>query len=184
MSNSTNSSIFTGQIDEKLKFKAINIAVLSVTGAASIEDDVSGQILARGIKASGHQLAERKIIDENQTIIEHIVGSWINDAGIDAVIVSGGTGATQKDVTLNAIRPLLETELEGFSTVWHSVGLDTIGLSTALSRACLGVAKASWVFAIPGGEQACQMGWDNIISKMLDSRYQPSNLVDLMSQLK
>lgn len=182
MSNSLKTSKIGGYIDETLDFKPINIAVLSVTSAALIEEDVSGSALADGVEDSGHVLADRKIIDENQTIIEHIVGSWINDRGIDAIIVSGGTGPTQKDITLNAVRPLLETELEGFSSVWHSIGLEKFGLSTALSRVCLGVANSSIVFAIPGGEQACIMGWNDVVSSMLDSRYRPANLIDLMSK--
>lgn len=172
-----------GRIHEDRPFKPVNIAVLTVSDTRTEDTDTSGHILAERVKEAGHNLAAKQIVTDNQTIIEHVVGGWIDDPDIDAVITTGGTGLTGRDVTPEALRPLFEKEIDGFNTIWHLVSYQSVGLSTLQSRACAGVAKATFVFALPGSNGACKDGWDKIIRWQLDSRHGPCNMVELMPRL-
>ena len=116
-------------------------------------------------------------------VIQKMVGDWIDDPTIDVVVSTGGTGLTGRDVTPEAIRPLFEKEIEGFSVIFHHVSFQSVGLSTLQSRATAGLAKGTFIFALPGSNGAVKDGWDKVISHQLDSRHKPCNLVELMPRL-
>ncbi len=170
-------------INESLEFKPVRIAVLIVSDTRTLETDTSGAVLVQRIEAAGHQVAGRKIIKDDKADIRHIVSEWINDPEVDVVISSGGTGLTGRDVTPEAVTPLFDKIIEGFSVIFHQVSFQSVGLSTLQSRAVAGVANGTFIFCLPGSNGAVKDGWDKVISFQLDSRHKPCNLVELMPRL-
>jgi len=172
-----------GRLDPDLDFKSLNVAVLTVSDTRTLETDTSGALLADRISEAGHQVIERNLVRDEVEAVSGQVKQWITDPNVDAIISTGGTGLTGRDITYEAVTPLFEKRIEGFDTVWHMVSYQTVGLSTLLSRACAGVADGTVIFCLPGSNGACKDGWDNIIRWQLDSRHRPCNLVDLMPRL-
>ncbi len=172
-----------GRLDPEFDFQSLNIAVLTVSDTRTPETDTSGQLLADRIVEAGHSVADRSLVRDEVDLVAAQVTSWINDPNVDAIISTGGTGLTGRDITYEAITPLFEKRIEGFDTVWHMVSYQSVGLSTLLSRACAGVANGTVIFCLPGSNGACKDGWDNIIRWQLDSRHRPCNLVDLIPRM-
>lgn len=170
-------------IDETKPFKPVRIAVLVVSDTRTFDDDTSGALLAERVVAAGHELADRKIIRDEIPLVRAQVKQWIDADDVDVVISSGGTGLTGRDITPEAITPLFEKIIEGFSHVFHMVSFQSVGLSTLASRAVAGTANGTFIFALPGSNGACKDGWDKVIAPQLDSRHGPCNLVELMPRL-
>jgi molybdopterin adenylyltransferase len=170
-------------IDEARKFVPLNVAVLTISDTRTLADDKSGTTLADRISAAGHVLAAREIISDDIEAIRAIVKKWIAEPGIDAVITTGGTGFTGRDVTPEAIEPLLEKRMDGFSIAFHMLSHSKIGTSTIQSRATAGVAGATFVFCLPGSPGACRDAWDGILAAQLDYRTRPCNFVEIMPRL-
>lgn len=170
-------------IDETLEFKPVRIAVLVVSDTRTLETDTSGATLAERIQSAGHELAARTVVKDDPPTIRATVEAWIDDPSVDVVISSGGTGLTGRDVTPEAITPLFEKTIDGFSVIFHQVSYQTVGLSTLQSRAVAGLAKGTFIFCLPGSGGAVKDGWDKVISYQLDSRHKPCNLVELMPRL-
>jgi molybdenum cofactor biosynthesis protein B len=173
----------TERIDESLPFKRVNVAVLTVSDTRDAESDTSGALLAELITRDGHNLAGRAWVRDDVEEIRECVGAWLRDATVDVIVSTGGTGLTGRDVTAEALRPLFEKEIEGFSVVWHMLSYESVGLSTLQSRACAGVALGKFIFALPGSNGACRDGWERIIRWQLDSRHMPCNMVEIMPRL-
>lgn len=170
-------------IDESLSFIPVRIAVLVVSDTRTLETDTSGALLAERLQSAGHELADRKIVIDDPALIKQTVQDWIDDPTIDVVISSGGTGLTGRDVTPEAVSPLFEKTIEGFSVIFHQVSFQSVGLSTLQSRAIAGLAKGTFIFCLPGSNGAVKDGWDKVISYQLDSRHKPCNLVEIMPRL-
>lgn len=170
-------------IDESLTFKPINIAILTVSDTRTEETDTSGHLLVERLKQAGHSLADKAILRDDVPAIQAKVQSWIDDKNIDAVISTGGTGLTGRDVTPEAVTPLFEKTIDGFSVVFHQVSFQTVGLSTLQSRAVAGLAKGTFIFCLPGSNGAVKDGWDKVIRDQLDSRHKPCNMVELIPRL-
>ncbi len=170
-------------IDEFRAFLPLGIAVLTVSDTRSLEDDKSGTTLAERLVAAGHKLAAREITVDDVDAIRIIVKRWIADAGVDVIITTGGTGFTGRDVTPEAIEPLFEKRMDGFSIAFHMLSYAKIGTSTIQSRATAGVAGATFVFCLPGSPGACRDGWDGILAAQLDYRTRPCNFVEIMPRL-
>ncbi|MBD8893049.1 molybdenum cofactor biosynthesis protein B [Roseibium litorale] len=171
------------RIDESRPFIPLNIAVLTVSDTRSLEEDKSGATLAERITTAGHHLADRKIVKDDIPAIRAVVQGWIADKGVDVVITTGGTGFTGRDVTPEALEPLFEKRMDGFSEVFHRISYDKIGTSTIQSRATGGVAGATYIFALPGSTGACKDAWDGILKGQLDYRHMPCNFVEIMPRL-
>jgi molybdenum cofactor biosynthesis protein B len=172
-----------GRIDEELKFQPVRIAVLTVSDTRDEENDTSGKLLADRVMRDGHELADRAMVRDSVEEIRARINAWIADPNIDAIVSTGGTGLTGRDVTPEAVRPLFDKEIDGFNVVWHMVSYQTVGLSTLQSRACAGVAKGTFIFCLPGSNGACKDGWDKVIRWQLDSRHKPCNMVEIMPRL-
>ena len=170
-------------INEELEFKPVRIAILVVSDNRTLETDTSGDLLVQRLKDAGHTLADRKIIKDDPLTIRACVEAWIDDPDVDVVISSGGTGLTGRDVTPEAVPPLFEKTIDGFSVIFHQVSYQSVGLSTLQSRAVAGLAKGTFIFCLPGSNGAVKDGWDKVISLQLDSRHKPCNLVELMPRL-
>ncbi len=170
-------------INEKLPFVPVSIAVLTVSDTRSLDQDRSGDTLAGRIAEAGHRLADRAMVRDEIEEIRGKVSSWIADPAIDVVITTGGTGFTGRDVTPEAVEPLFEKHMDGFSAVFHRISYDKIGTSTLQSRATAGVANATYIFVLPGSPGACKDAWDGILRFQLDYRHQPCNFVEIMPRL-
>lgn len=171
------------RIDESLPFKAVNIAVLTISDTRDAESDTSGALLAELATRDGHRVSARALVRDEIGAIRARVEAWLADTDVDVIVATGGTGLTGRDVTPEALRPLFDKEIEGFSVVWHMLSYESVGLSTLQSRACAGVARGKFLFALPGSNGACRDGWEKIIRWQLDSRHQPCNLVEIMPRL-
>ena len=170
-------------INESLAFVPVSIAVMTVSDTRTPDTDSSGDILAQRVQDAGHNLAARTIVTDDKEKIAAQMKSWIAAPEIDVVISTGGTGLTGRDTTPEAITPLFEKTIEGFSVIFHQVSFQSVGLSTLQSRAIAGLANNTFVFALPGSNGAVKDGWDKVISFQLDSRHKPCNLVELMPRL-
>lgn len=171
-------------INENLPFQSVRVAVLTVSDTRTLENDTSGETLKNRIEEAGHVLAGRALLRDEADAIRRQVETWIDDPSVDVVITTGGTGLTGRDVTVEAVRPLFEKEIEGFSVIFHQISHGTVGLSTLQSRACAGLARGTFLFLLPGSTGAVKDAWDNIIRYEIDSRYRPCNLVELMPRLQ
>ena len=171
-----------GKIDAARPFKPVKVAVLTVSDTRDEESDTSGDLLASRVTGAGHDLIARGIGRDDVDQIRAQVLAWV-EAGAEAIVSTGGTGITGRDVTPEAIRPLFDKEIDGFSVVFHLVSYQSVGLSTLQSRALAGIVKGCFVFCLPGSNGAVKDGWDKVISAQLDSRHGPCNMVELMPRL-
>ncbi|MCV3766335.1 molybdenum cofactor biosynthesis protein B [Rhizobium sp. TRM95796] len=171
------------RIDDTRPFVPVGIAVLTVSDTRSLADDRSGDTLAARIEAAGHRLEARSIVPDDKQAIFDQVKAWTLDGRVDVVITTGGTGFTGRDVTPEALEPLFEKRMDGFSEVFHRISYDKIGTSTIQSRATGGVANATFIFVLPGSPGACKDAWDGILKLQLDYRHMPCNFVEIMPRL-
>lgn len=171
------------RIDETRAFVPIRIAVLTVSDTRTLADDKSGNTLADRLAVAGHTLAGRAIVTDDIEQIRTKVLAWSKNPQIDVVITTGGTGFTGRDVTPEALEPIFEKRMDGFSEVFHRISYDKIGTSTIQSRATGGVVNATFVFVLPGSPGACKDAWDNILQYQLDYRHMPCNFVEIMPRL-
>ena len=171
-------------VDPERIFKPINIAVLTVSDTRGPEDDTSGDILVERIKAAGHKLAGRAIEIDDAGKVASRLNNWIDDPAIDAIITTGGTGLTGRDVTPEALDRVKDKDIPGFGEIFRLISYRTIGTSTVQSRACAVVARGTYIFALPGSNGAVKDGWDGLLAEQLDSRNRPCNFVELMPRLR
>ena len=171
-------------LSDDVEFIPLNIAVMVVSDSRDEADDKSGGVLAKLLTEAGHSLAEKKIVPDDIYQIRALASNWIIDPNIHAVITTGGTGLTGRDVTPEAIKVLYDKEIEGFGEIFRKLSYDLIQTSTIQSRAIAGVANATVLFSLPGSPGACKDGWNLIIQHQLDVRHQPCNLVQMMPRFK
>ena len=171
------------RIDESRAFIALNIAILTVSDTRDLKSDKSGDTLVELLTASGHCLAARDLLRDEASAIRQRVETWIADQGIDVVLTTGGTGFTGRDVTVEAVKPLFEKEIDGFAAIFHRLSFDKIGTSTIQSRACGGLARGTYIFCLPGSPGACRDAWEGILRWQLDNRHRPCNFVEIMPRL-
>jgi len=167
----------------KREFKPLNIAVMTVSDTRTEANDTSGDTLVKLLTGAGHVLAEKRIVPDDIYRIRAAASQWIADCDINVVITTGGTGITGRDSTPEAVKVLLDKEIEGFGEVFRAVSYEEIGTSTIASRALSGVANATYIFCLPGSTGACRTGWGKLISHQLDYRTRPCNLVELMPRV-
>lgn len=169
---------------ETRSFIPVRIAILTISNTRTLEDDTSGQTLSDLITEAGHSLSARKVIKDDVRAIRHVVRDWTNRSDIDVIISTGGTGLTGDDVTIEAMRPLFEKEIDGFGMLFHIISFPKIGTSTIQSRATAGVMKGKYIFCLPGSPGACRDGWDGILKAQFDYTHKPCNFVEIMPRLE
>ncbi|PIB26134.1 molybdenum cofactor biosynthesis protein B [Amylibacter kogurei] len=170
-------------IDESKTFIPVRIAILTVSDTRGLDDDRSGDVLEKRVIDSGHELAARNIVIDDRALIAKQLRDWCNDENIDAIISTGGTGLTGRDVTVEAHRDVYEKEIDAFCTMFTMLSYEKIGTSAVQSRATAGVANGTYLFALPGSPGACKDGWDGILKYQLDARHMPCNFVEIMPRL-
>lgn len=165
------------------EFVPVNIAILTVSDSRTEETDTSGAALVERLTDAGHKLAEKIIVADDVYKIREVISRWIADPDVFAIISTGGTGLTGRDITPEAVKPLLDKEIEGIGELFRWVSYQDIKTSTVASRALGGVANGTFIICLPGSTGACRTGWDDIIGPQLDYRNRPCNMVELMPRL-
>ena len=171
-------------IDESRTFHPLRIAVLTVSDTRAGESDTSGALLAGRLTAAGHELAARAIVADEVEAIRGQVRAWVDDSQVDVILTTGGTGFAPRDLTPEAVKPLLWREMDGFSTLFHQASFGTVGLATLQSRAFAGQIEETFIFCLPGSTGACRDGWVLILASALDSRHRPCSLAGEVPRLR
>jgi molybdenum cofactor biosynthesis protein B len=172
------------EIDESRTFVPVNLAVLTVSDTRTVETDTSGATLIERATAAGHIVVERAIVPDDEDRLVATLEGYVADPRIDVVLATGGTGVTGRDVTPEAFGRVIEKEIPGFGELFRWLSYAKIGTSTIQSRALAGVARGTFLFALPGSPSACRDAWDGILASQLDARYRPCNFVELMPRLR
>jgi molybdenum cofactor biosynthesis protein B len=170
-------------IDEGVAFRPVRIAVLTVSDTRTLADDRSGDRLVERLTSAGHVLADRAIVSDDPEQIVGKLHAWIDDAGVDVILTTGGTGVTGRDVTPEALARVRDKEIPGFGELFRWLSYQSIGTSTIQSRATACVARGTYIFALPGSTGAVTDAWDGILATQLDIRHKPCNFVELMPRL-
>ena len=170
-------------IDDNLAFKPVRIALLTISDSRSAAEDRSGDKLEELLTGAGHILAARAIIRDETDLIVSRLHNWIDNPEVDAVITTGGTGLTGRDVTPEALHRLDGKDIPGFGELFRYLSFAEIGTSTIQSRATAGVAGGTYLFALPGSPGACRDAWDEILGRQLDYRHRPCNFVEILPRL-
>ena len=173
----------TGLLDETIDFIPLNIAILTVSDTRTLATDSSGDVLQKLATQAGHKIADRVLLKDDIPAVRAQVQKWIDNNGVNVVITTGGTGLTGRDITPEAVRPLYDKEIDGFSVVFHQISFQSVGTSTLQSRACAGLCKDTLVFSLPGSNGACKDGWNGILKYQLDSRHMPCNFVEIIPRM-
>ena len=171
-------------VDPARAFKPIQIAVLTVSDTRDMGSDTSGALLVERIQAAGHRLAGRALVKDEVAEICSRINTWIDEKKADAIIITGGTGLTGRDVTPEALERIKDKDIPGFGELFRWVSFGTIGTSTIQSRAMAVLSRGVYIFALPGSNGAVKDGWDKILVEQLDSRNRPCNFVELMPRLR
>ncbi len=170
-----------GHADSKnVEFIPLKIAIMTISDSRTDENDTSGNTLITRLEKAGHQLAVKLIVPDDRYQIRAVLSGWIADPDVQAVITTGGTGLTGRDITPEAVTPLFDKHIEGFGELFRSLSYKVIKTSTVQSRALAGLANGTPIFCLPGSPGACKDGWDGIIEDQLDMRHKPCNLVEMM----
>ncbi len=175
--------MFKSELDQTKPFVPLKIAVLAVSDTRTLETDTAGALLKTLMEADGHICADRAVVRDDIQQIRATVMGWVVDPEIDAVITTGGTGFSGRDVTPEALEPLFQKRMEGFSVLFHQYSATTVGTSTLQSRATGGLIGETFIFVLPGSRGACRDGWEGILRAQLDNRHLPCNFVELMPRL-
>jgi len=161
-------------------FLPLNIAVLTVSDTRTLANDTSGQYLTDALQTAGHRLADRALIKDDRYQLRAMVSAWIADPSVQVILITGGTGLTGRDITPEALRPLLDKEIDGFGELFRWVSYQEIGSSTIQSRAFAGLANGKLIFALPGSTGACRTAWEQILVQQLDARFAPCNFATMV----
>jgi molybdenum cofactor biosynthesis protein B len=158
----------------------LNIAIATVSDTRTPETDTSGDLLAARALGSGHKVLARDLVKDDRYLLRAILSKWIADDQVQAILITGGTGLTARDVTVEAVRPLLDKEIDGFGELFRWLSYSDVGTSTIQSRALGGLANRTLIFCLPGSTRACELAWDKILQPQLDSRNKPCNFAELI----
>ncbi len=172
------------ELEKTLEFFPINISVLIVSDSRTKDTDVSGNLLINKIKKSGHNLINYEILKDSKELIESKILEWSKNKNINAIITSGGTGLTGRDVTPEALERLFDKKIDGFSSIFHMISFQKIKTSTIQSRATAGIIKNTYIFCLPGSPGAVKDAWDEILIHQLDIRHKPCNLIEIIERLE
>ncbi|AEQ50572.1 molybdenum cofactor biosynthesis protein B [Pelagibacterium halotolerans] len=175
--------MFPYKIDDSHPFVPVTFAILAVSDTRTLETDTSGALLKDLIEGAGHRVFERAVVKDDREAIAGQVGAWVKEDGIDVVLTTGGTGFSGRDVTPEAVEPLFDKRMDGFSVLFHQYSATTIGTSTIQSRATAGLIGTTFVFCLPGSRGACRDAWEAILKYQFDSRHVPCNFIEVMPRL-
>jgi len=171
-------------IDEKLPFRPVRMAILTVSDTRTPETDTSGDTLAQRAKNAGHHVLYRNIVADDQERLKKTLKAWIDMDDVEVILTTGGTGVTGRDITPDVVLELSDKEIPGFGELFRWISFKHIGTSTIQSRAVGVLSNATFIFALPGSTGACRDAWDEILEKQLDNRHRPCNFAELIPRLR
>lgn len=145
---------------------AVDVAVLVVSSSRTLADDGGGVVIAERLAAGGHRAVSRTVVDDEVEAIRRAVRKAVED-GVPAVVLTGGTGFSSRDVTPEALDALLTRRLDGFGELFRSLSFAEVGAAAMLSRAVGGLVGRTVVFAVPGSPAACRLAVDRLIAPEL-----------------
>lgn len=175
--------MFTSKLDDTKTFIPLTIAVIVVSDTRTLETDTSGALLVELLEASGHKCAARAVVPDDIQLLRAQVQTYIADPNVDVVLTTGGTGFSGRDITPEAIEPMFDKRMDGFSVLFHQYSATKIGTSSVQSRATAGLIGTTFVFCLPGSRGACRDAWEGILCQQLDNRHLPCNFVEVMPRL-
>ncbi|MAN89183.1 molybdenum cofactor biosynthesis protein B [Pelagibacterium flavum] len=175
--------MFPYKIDDSHPFVPVTFAILAVSDTRTLETDTSGALLREMIEGDGHRVFERAVVTDDRDAIANQVKAWVEEEGIDVVLTTGGTGFSGRDVTPEAVEPLFDKRMDGFSVLFHQYSATTIGTSSIQSRTTAGLIGTTFVFCLPGSRGACRDAWEAILKYQFDSRHVPCNFIEVMPRL-
>ncbi|MEZ4401163.1 MAG: molybdenum cofactor biosynthesis protein B [Kofleriaceae bacterium] len=171
-------------MDLSRPFIPVNVGVLVVSDTRTAADDKSGALIAELLTAAGHRVVARVIVKDNRDAIGGQLRAWIADPGVDVVIATGGTGVTPRDVTPEALAPLVTKPIPGFGELFRYLSFADIGTSTIQSRAEAALCDGTYVFLLPGSTGGVRLGMEQILIPQLDARHRPCNFVTLLPRIR
>jgi molybdenum cofactor biosynthesis protein B len=166
------------------EFIPVNLAVLTVSDTRTEANDTSGAYIADRLTEAGHRVVAREIVKDSELQIRARFAQWIADPGVDVVIATGGTGVTPRDVTPEALAPLVTKHIPGFGELFRWLSYEEIGTATVQSRADAALCGATYVFLLPGSTGGVKLGVDKILVPQLDHRSKPCNFVMLLPRIR
>lgn len=166
------------------EFTPLTAAVLTVSDTRTPETDTSGDLICERMTTAGHQLIERQIVKDDRAAVHGAVKAWLERNTIDVVLVTGGTGITPRDMTPEALEPLVTKPIPGFGELFRQLSYEDISAATIQSRAFAGLCNTTLLFALPGSTGAVRLAMDRIIISQLDSRTEPCNFAMLMPRIR
>lgn len=166
------------------EFIPVRVGVLTVSDTRTLENDTSGQAAVDLLTGAGHEVVARQIVTDNRDTIRGLMQSWIDDPEIDVIIATGGTGVTPRDVTPEAMAPLVTKPIPGFGELFRWISFQEIGTSTIQSRAEAALCGTTYVFLLPGSTGAVKTGMTKILLEQLDVRHRPCNFVELLPRIR
>ncbi|WP_404405880.1 molybdenum cofactor biosynthesis protein B [Pelagibacterium halotolerans] len=175
--------MFPYKTDDSIAFVPVTFAILAVSDTRTLETDTSGALLKELIEADGHRCFDRKVVKDDREAIAGQVKAWIDASDIDVVVTTGGTGFSGRDVTPEAVEPMFDKRMEGFSVLFHQYSATKVGTSTIQSRATAGLIGHTFVFCLPGSRGACRDAWEAILRHQFNSRHMPCNFIEVMPRL-
>lgn len=165
-------------------FTPLRLAVLTVSDTRTLETDTSGGLLASELERAGHTLAARQIVTDDVDAIRALLRGFIDSDDVDVVVATGGTGITARDVTPDALAPLVTKPIPGFGELFRQLSYADIGAATIQSRAEAALCGTTLVFTLPGSTGACRLALEKILLPQLDSRTRPCNFAELLPRVK
>ena len=165
------------------QFEAVGVAVLTVSDSRTLETDTSGGTIVENLETAGHRVVERKIMPDDRAALKAQFERWVESEDVQVVIATGGTGITRRDVTPDALEPLISKRIEGFGELFRMLSFEEIGASTIQSRALGAICGRTLVFLLPGSTAAVRLAMDKILLSQLDRRTKPCNFVMLLDRL-
>jgi molybdenum cofactor biosynthesis protein B len=166
------------------EFVPVRLAVLTVSDTRTAGDDTSGAYIADRFGTAGHHVVAREIVKDSELAIRARLAQWIADPEIDVVITTGGTGVTPRDVTPEALAPLVTKPIPGFGELFRQLSFAEIGAATIQSRAEGALCDKTYVFLLPGSTGGVRLGVDQILLPQLDHRTRPCNFVMLLPRIR
>jgi molybdopterin adenylyltransferase len=161
-------------------FLPLAVAVVTISDTRDLETDTSGALLIELLTGAGHQIAQRHLIPDDLAGIRGLLSTLIADPSVQVVIATGGTGITARDVTVEAIEPLVSKWIPGFGELFRWLSFAEIGASTIQSRSSAALCDKTLVFALPGSRGAVRLAMERIVLPQLDRRTRPCNFAELM----
>jgi molybdenum cofactor biosynthesis protein B len=165
-------------------FVALRVAVLTVSDTRTLETDGSGGLAAAELVQAGHLLADRRILPDDVESIRAALRAWVESPAVDVVVMTGGTGITARDVTPDALAPLVTKPIPGFGELFRFLSYAEIGAATIQSRAEAALCGTTLVFALPGSTGAVRLALEKIVLPQLDSRTRPCNFAELLPRIQ